>query len=99
MDCLGFGGYPHAELHNQGNAPTTISLEVLSLPQGWQVSGPTQVVIGVGEITGVPLEVIPSSDWEVILEQSEFWHKMKPAIREKSLSTHNMKTTLGHPHQ
>ncbi|MEK9739127.1 MAG: hypothetical protein VW438_05290, partial [Euryarchaeota archaeon] len=25
--------------------------------------GPTQVVIGVGEITGVPLEVIPSSDW------------------------------------
>lgn len=58
------GGYPHAELHNQGNAPTTISLEVLSLPQGWQVSGPTQVVIGVGEITGVPLEVIPSSDWQ-----------------------------------
>ena len=58
------GGYPHAELHNQGNAPTTISLEVLSLPQGWLVSGPTQVVIGVGEITGVPLEVIPSSDWE-----------------------------------
>ena len=57
------GGYPHAELHNQGNAPTTISLEVLSLPQGWLVSGPTQVVIGVGEITGVPLEVIPSSDW------------------------------------
>ena len=58
------GGYPLAELHNQGNAPTTISLEVLSLPQGWLVSGPTQVVIGVGEITGVPLEVIPSSDWE-----------------------------------
>ena len=58
------GGYPHAELQNQGNAPTTISLEVLSLPQGWQVSGPTQVVIGVGEITGVPLEVIPSSDWD-----------------------------------
>lgn len=57
------GGYPHAELHNQGNAPTTISLEVLSLPQGWQVAGPTQVVIGVGEITGVPIEVIPSSDW------------------------------------
>ena len=25
--------------------------------------GPTQVIIGVGEITGVPLEVIPSSDW------------------------------------
>ena len=58
------GGFPHAELQNQGNAPTTISLEVLSLPQGWQVSGSTQIVIGVGEITGVPLEVIPSSDWD-----------------------------------
>ena len=58
------GGFPHAELQNQGNAPTTISLEVLSLPQGWQVSGLTQIVIGVGEITGVPLEVIPSSDWD-----------------------------------
>ncbi len=58
------GGFPHAELQNQGNAPTTISLEVLSLPQGWRVSGSTQIVIGVGEITGVPLEVIPSSDWD-----------------------------------
>ena len=27
------------------------------------MAGPTQVVIGVGEITGVPIEVIPSSDW------------------------------------
>ena len=37
------GGFPHAELQNQGNAPTTISLEVISLPQGWQVSGLTQI--------------------------------------------------------
>ena len=58
------GGYPHAELQNLGNAPTTISLEVLSLPQGWNVSGPNQVVIAVGEVTGVPLEVIPSPDWD-----------------------------------
>ena len=58
------GGYPHAELQNLGNAPTTISLEVLSLPQGWTVSGRTHVVIGVGEITGVPLEVIPDSEWD-----------------------------------
>ena len=58
------GGYPLAFIENRGNAPTTISLDVLSLPPGWQVSGPTQVVIGVGEITGVPLEVVPSSDWD-----------------------------------
>ena len=58
------GGYPHAELQNLGNAPTTISLEVLSLPQGWTVSGRNQVVIGVGEVVGVPLEVIPAEDWD-----------------------------------
>jgi len=58
------GGFPHAELRNLGNAPTTISLEVLSLPQGWTVSGRTQVVIGVDEVTGVPLEVIPAEDWD-----------------------------------
>ena len=58
------GGYPRAELRNIGNAPTTISLEVLSLPLGWQVSGPTNVVIGVGEVIGVPIEVIPSDDWD-----------------------------------
>ena len=58
------GGYPLAELQNLGNAPTTISLDVLSLPQGWSISGRTEVVLGVGEITGVPVEVIPSEDWD-----------------------------------
>ncbi len=58
------GGYPHAQLQNLGNAPTTISLEVLSLPQGWTVDGRSQVVLGVGEVTGVPLEVIPADDWD-----------------------------------
>ena len=58
------GGHPLTELHNLGNAPTTISLQVLSLPLGWTVSGQTEVVLGVGEIRGVPLEVIPSADWD-----------------------------------
>jgi len=58
------GGHPLAELHNLGNAPTTISLQILSLPLGWTVSGETDVVLGVGEIRGVPIEVIPSADWD-----------------------------------
>ena len=58
------GGHPLAELRNLGNAPTTISLQVLSLPLGWTVSGQMEVVMGVGEIKGVPLEVIPSVDWD-----------------------------------
>ena len=58
------GGFPLVELINQGNAPTTISLQVLSLPIGWTVSGQTEVVLGMGEIRGVPLEVIPSEAWD-----------------------------------
>tara|TARA_Y100001970_G_scaffold71959_1_gene91361 strand:+ start:8573 stop:14245 length:5673 start_codon:yes stop_codon:yes gene_type:complete len=58
------GGFPLAELQNNGNAPTTISLEVLSLPIGWNISGITEVVLGVNEIRGVPIDLIPSSDWD-----------------------------------
>ena len=60
------GGHPVAELHNLGNAPSTISLDVdlLSLPVGWTISGQTEVVLSVGEIKGIPLEVIPSEDWD-----------------------------------
>ncbi|MBK69797.1 MAG: hypothetical protein CMB53_00120 [Euryarchaeota archaeon] len=58
------GGHPLAMLENLGNAPSTISLQVLSLPLGWSVSGRTEVVLGVGEITGVPLELMPSEDWD-----------------------------------
>ncbi|MDB3854896.1 hypothetical protein N9347_01140 [Euryarchaeota archaeon] len=57
------GGYPHATLLNQGNAPTTISLNVRSLPSGWTVVGDTTVVLAVGEMRGIPLQVIPSIDW------------------------------------
>ncbi|MEC7706388.1 MAG: CARDB domain-containing protein [Candidatus Thermoplasmatota archaeon] len=58
------GGFPLVELLNQGNAPTTITLRVLSIPTGWTVSGQFEVVLGVGEIRGVPLEVIPSESWD-----------------------------------
>jgi hypothetical protein len=58
------GGHPLAMLENLGNAPTTISLQVLSLPLNWSVSGRSDVVLGVGEIVGVPLELIPDEDWD-----------------------------------
>ena len=58
------GGFPLVELRNHGNAPTTISLRVLSLPLGWTVTGQFEVVLGVGEVRGVPLEVIPVEDWD-----------------------------------
>ena len=62
------GGFPLVELLNRGNAPSTISLTVLSLPVGWTVSGQSEVVLGVGEIRGVPVEVIPSENWDGSLQ-------------------------------
>tara|TARA_B100000475_G_scaffold199389_1_gene181625 strand:- start:12050 stop:17680 length:5631 start_codon:yes stop_codon:yes gene_type:complete len=60
----GLGGYPLAMIENLGNAPSTISLQVLSLPLGWSVSGRTEAILGVGEVSGVPLELTPSEDWD-----------------------------------
>ena len=57
------GGYPHATLVNEGNAPTTINLNVRSLPTGWTILGDTTVVLAVGEIRGLPIQVIPNSNW------------------------------------
>ena len=57
------GGHPRVKVVNTGNAPTTVTLDVLSLPTGWEVKGDSQIVLGVGEQQGVPMELVPSSDW------------------------------------
>ena len=58
------GGFPHATLLNEGNAPTTITINVRSLPSGWEVIGETTTVLAVGELKGLPIELIPDSNWE-----------------------------------
>ena len=58
------GGYPLAFVENQGNAPSTISIQILSLPLGWEISGEQHVILGVGEISGVPIELLPDENWE-----------------------------------
>jgi uncharacterized membrane protein len=58
------GGYALVSLENHGNSPTTISLQILSLPQGWNMSGPTKIVLSNNEKSGLPLEIIPSEDWD-----------------------------------
>jgi hypothetical protein len=46
-------------LSNLGNAPTTIDIEILGLPEGWSTTGPNQVSLGVGESSGIPISAIP----------------------------------------
>jgi len=58
------GGFPHATLLNEGNAPTMITINVRSLPSGWEVIGETTTVLAVGELKGLPIELIPDSNWE-----------------------------------
>ena len=57
------GGLPHAKVSNLGNAPTTISFEILSLPAGWTIEGPSEMVLGIGEERGVQIELIPDNIW------------------------------------
>ena len=57
------GGYPLVSLKNHGNSPTTITLQLLSLPQGWEVYGPDKIVLSSNEQLGLPLKLIPSDDW------------------------------------
>ncbi len=57
------GGYPLAFIENLGNAPSTISIQILSLPLGWEISGDQYVILGVGEISGIPIELLPDENW------------------------------------
>ena len=47
---------------NTGNTPTTIDFQVLEIPQNWQVKGTMRVVLGVGEVRGIPFEIVPDGD-------------------------------------
>ena len=57
------GGKSLVILENTGNSPTTINLEILSIPEGWRASGNNIIVISPGQRAGIPLEIIPSENW------------------------------------
>ena len=48
---------------NTGNTPTTIEFQVLDLPAGWDAKGEMGVVLGVGEVRGIPIELVPEEGW------------------------------------
>ncbi|MEC8548231.1 MAG: hypothetical protein VXY31_02810 [Candidatus Thermoplasmatota archaeon] len=58
------GGYPLAWIENTGNAASLINLSVIGLPDGWTVEGPLSVTVASGELRGLPISLIPSSDWD-----------------------------------
>ena len=58
------GGYPLAWVENTGNAASSINLSVIGLPEGWLVEGPSSVTVAAGELRGLPISLMPSSDWD-----------------------------------
>ena len=57
------GGYPTAWVENKGNDIAMLTIDVDGLPEGWSTSQGTQVVLAPGEVAGVPLNLMPSTDW------------------------------------
>ena len=57
------GGHPHIAISNHGNSATTISLDLPDIPVGWSFNGEMDMVLGVGEMRGVGISLIPSEDW------------------------------------
>ena len=70
------GGMPTAWVENTGNDVAVLELGVSGLPNGWTISGPTQMVVAPQQVLGIPLNLIPSQGWsgEIFLATLEVTH-------------------------
>ncbi len=57
------GGLPTAWVENVGNDVAVLQLGVSGLPSGWVVEGPSQMVIAPNQLIGIPLSLLPNTDW------------------------------------
>lgn len=57
------GGYPTAWIENNGNDIAMLTVDVDGLPDGWSTTQGTQVILAPGEVTGVPMSLLPASSW------------------------------------
>ena len=60
------GGYPLAWIENTGNDLAQIDVEITNLPQGWSAEINAPIHLVPGEIKGIPIHLIPSSDWDEV---------------------------------
>ena len=58
------GGWPLVWANNTGNDVARIDLDVTGVPDGWTVVGPSFMVLAPGSVAGVPISLLPSSDWD-----------------------------------
>ena len=57
------GGYPTAWIENQGNDIAMMTVDLDGLPEGWSTGQGTQVILAPGEVAGIPMNLVPASDW------------------------------------
>ena len=58
------GGYPLAWIENTGNDLADIDFVISNMPQGWSANIDTPMQLVPGEVRGIPIHLIPSSDWD-----------------------------------
>lgn len=58
------GGMPTAWVENNGNDIAVLQFGISGLPTGWTVEGATQMVIAPNQLIGIPMSLIPTSDWD-----------------------------------
>ena len=58
------GGYPLAWIENTGNDLADITFVLTDIPEGWSANIDTPIQLVPGEIRGIPIHLIPSSDWD-----------------------------------
>lgn len=56
------GGFPLLWVTNEGNAPTSINLQVIGGGNGWNLSYPEVIHLSIGETRGIPINLIPPND-------------------------------------
>lgn len=58
------GGMPTAWVENLGNDLASLDIQISGLPSGWTYLGPDTMVIAPSQVLGIPLNLIPDSNWD-----------------------------------
>lgn len=93
------GGFPAAWIVNHGNDIAQITIEIEGLPTDWNTRGPMQMTLAPHELQGLPIELLPPSDWDgfEFLAQIRVTHPELPPEFRSILVKHSNLTWASSP--
>ena len=59
----GVMSWPTAWIENTGNDVAILEISIPNLPNGWNLSGESVLVVAPSEIRGIPIQIQPPQDW------------------------------------